>query len=451
MIATVSSLRQASQVVDWANQTHLHWGGLVMALILAYAALVLPRRWVLLPLLILACFIPSGQRLVLATLDFTLLRLMVLVVWARILSRGDWQGLRLQRLDIAFLAWAALGTLAYTIRHGTLGALIFKLGTSFDALGLYFLFRCLIRDRGDLERVPLILGILAVPVCLAFLVERATGRNLFAVFGGVPAITEVREGRLRCQGAFTHSILAGCFWASSLPLVASQWWAGGRGRVLAMTGSLCAGTIVLLTASSTPLIAVFSAFLGGLAFLFRRFLSAGRLALFVTLVVLHFVMRGPVWSLLGRADVVGGSTGWHRFLLVDAAIKHFDEWCLLGTVSTAHWGRGLTDLTNQYVLEATQGGLGQLILFVLVLALGFRAAGMASRSAWPRRAEVALAWSLGVSLFTQAVSFLGVAYFGQIWILLFLVLACLSGMQALPPDERATRARAAREPNLLNA
>ena len=42
-----------------------------------------------------------------------------------------------------------------------------------------------------------------------------------AAMGGVPEITVVREGRLRCQGAFAHPILAGCFWAEQLPLIAA--------------------------------------------------------------------------------------------------------------------------------------------------------------------------------------------------------------------------------------
>lgn len=441
-------------VSDWTNQTHLHWLGLVLTLGLGYGALVLPRSWVPLLLLTLACFVAPGQRLVLLTLDFDALRLLVLFTWLRVVVRREWKSLRFQPLDVVFLGWVLTGLMAYSIRSGTQSALVFKLGSTFDAVGLYFLFRCLIVSWNDLGRVASGLALLSVPVCAAFWIEHLTGRNLFSVFGGVPEFTLVREGRLRCQGAFAHSILAGCFWAASLPLIAACWWKGGRGRWIALIGSTCAVMIVVLCASSTPIFAAGVAILGALAFEFRRFLRVGRLAALVSLVILQLVLKGPVWSLVARVDVVGGSTGWHRFYLIDETIRHFDEWWMLGTASTAHWGRGLTDLTNQYVVEATQGGLPQLLLFLLLIGLGFRAVGRAWRSAWPNRAEVALSWALGVSLFTQVVSFIGVAYFGQIWILWFLVLACLgscgsfaathdaSSGSALPQEDKRRLPRA---------
>jgi hypothetical protein len=440
-------LLQQTQAIDWANQTNLHWLGLSLTLALGYGTWVLPRRWVPLMLLTLACFIPPGQRLVWLTLDFTFLRLLVLCAWLRVVVRREWTPFRWHALDVVLLAWAAVALAAHSLQQGTSEALIYKLGLTFDGVGLYFLSRCLVRDWEDVRRVAHNLTFLALPVCLAFVIERSTGRNLFSAFGGVPEFTEVRDGRLRCQGAFAHSILAGCFWAAAWPLMAAQWWAGGRGRRHAVLGSLCALTMIFLTASSTPVLAALCVVLGGACFLLRRFMGVGRLGLLVGVVTLHFVMKAPVWHLLGRVNVVGGSTGWHRFYLVDQTIKHFGEWWLLGTPSTAHWGRGLSDLTNQYVIEATQGGLLQLLLFVALIVLGFRAAGRAWRAAWPRRADVALSWALGVSLFTQSVAFIGVGYFGQEWILWFMALAGLASLSGAQPERvpdpaRELRARA---------
>jgi hypothetical protein len=37
------------------------------------------------------------------------------------------------------------------------------------------------------------------------------------------------------------------------------------------------------------------------------------------LAVLHFfVMQAPVWHLISRIDLIGGSTGWHRYIIFDA-------------------------------------------------------------------------------------------------------------------------------------
>ena len=46
--------------------------------------------------------------------------------------------------------------------------------------------------------------------------------------------------------------------------------------------------------------------------------------------VLHFVMNHGIWHLIARIDLVGGSTGYHRFHLIDKAIAHFGERWLVG-------------------------------------------------------------------------------------------------------------------------
>ena len=73
----------------------------------------------------------------------------------------------------------------------------------------------------------------AIPTAIIFLNEARTGRNLFAAFGGVPSLTDMREGKLRCSGAFGNSILAGCFWASLIPLMAARGFQPGANRALA--------------------------------------------------------------------------------------------------------------------------------------------------------------------------------------------------------------------------
>ena len=67
-----------------------------------------------------------------------------------------------------------------------------------------------------------------------------------------------------------------------------------------------------------------------------------------------------------------GGTGWHRGRLIDAAVKTFGEWCLLGYGGRdPGWGQytGMTwtDITNQYLLVAAQSGLGGLVAFCIML------------------------------------------------------------------------------------
>ena len=75
---------------------------------------------------------------------------------------------------------------------------------------------------------------------------------------------------------------------------------------------------------------------------------------------LQLVMKAPVWFLIGRVGVVGGSDGYHRAYLIDRCIYNFWNWWLLGTKSTNAWASAdnhLFDVTNQYVATAADGGL----------------------------------------------------------------------------------------------
>ena len=66
-----------------------------------------------------------------------------------------------------------------------------------------------------------------------------------------------------------------------------------------------------------------------------------RFGLATTVIGLHLVMKGPVWSLLehmGSDRALRKS--FHRYQLVDTFIKHFWDWWLLGTRENGSWELG---------------------------------------------------------------------------------------------------------------
>jgi hypothetical protein len=379
-------------------------------------------------MLIVACFISSVQRIAVFGLDFNLLRIMVLFGTARLLFHKEYVGFIWKPLDTAIVLWIISSMLFYTLQQGTFSAFVNRLGLGFDAFGMYFLFRCLIRDWLDVDTVIFGTLLISIPVALFFILENRTGHNVFSIFGGVPEITKVRMGRLRCQGAFSHAILAGCFWASLMPLFVAHWWKSANDKVLAITGLVTSSTIVICCASSTPIMGVLSGIIGGLLFFVRRKMRLVRWAVLLTVIALHIVMNTPIWHLVSRVSAVGGSTGWHRYNLINQAITRFDEWFLLGTKSTAHWGWGLQDMTNQYILEGTRGGFLTLCFFVAVITVAFREVGKLWRTQSYHRFRLALSWALGTSLFIHCISFIGVSYFGQIWIIWYLLLAMIGSL-----------------------
>jgi hypothetical protein len=141
-------------------------------------------------------------------------------------------------------------------------------------------------------------------------------------------------------------------------------------------------------------------------------------------------MNAPVWHLISRVNIFGSSTGWHRYHLIDQAVKHFGEWWLIGTVSTTHWDayRRLTDITNQYILEGVRGGLITLVLFVIMISLAFQGVGRLWRAVKFDKGKTIMAWALGVSLFVHCMNFIAVSYFGQIYMIFFLLLAMIASL-----------------------
>lgn len=390
-----------------------------------------PRHLAPLAFILMACLVSTAQRLVIAGLDFNFIRVLVLVGAVRVLSRREYSGFRVITTDWLLLAWGVVSVLVFTIQSGDTGGFITMGGKAFEALGVYFVCRALICRMSDLRAMARAIAIVVIPVCGFFFIEKVTGRNPFAALGGVPEVTLVRDGRLRCQGPFSHAILAGCFWAALIPMMAALFWEGSTKKFLAVIGCACAVAIIYFCASSTPVLALIVVFAGAILLPVRFYLSQLRWMTVAMLILLHIVMIAPVWHLIARVSAVGGSTGWHRYNLIDNAIERFPEWAFLGTRSTAHWGWGLQDITNQYVLEGVRGGFLRLALFVAIVVLCFRSVGRAWRMFKPYSPDFMMAWAVGVSLAVHCVSFIGVSYFGQITMLWYLTLAMAANLDSI--------------------
>lgn len=418
-----------SEETDW-GVTQLHPMGLVAVLVLGTALVLLPRRYAIIPMIVLACFIPSAQRLVIMGNDFTLLRILIVFAWTRLVIRNEFSGFRWNRLDVATTAWKVSGTLIYTLSYGTTSALVNRCGWTFDGLGMYFFFRCALREWKDVEFLIRAFMLISVPVALAFCLERATGRNVFSVFGGVPLFTDVREGKLRCQGAYSHAILAGCFWVGVMPWMLAQLINGYKW--IGAIAILAALVVVANCASSTPILAFCFMVLGMLLYFARSQLRAIRWGVFLLAIVLHFARDKPIWHLISRINVVGGSTGWHRYNIMDATIKNFDKWWLLGEKDPMSWGvSSMNDITNQYILECLRGGLLALTCFVIMIGLAFDMVGRALGACEKDDSRRLLVWSIGVSLFIHVCIYFSVSYFGQIIMLWYLTLAMIGSLPTI--------------------
>ena len=400
-----------------------------LAFIVAMAALLLalPRRLALLPIILTTCYMTFGQQIVAGGLHFTLLRVLLLVGCVRILVRREFHRLEWLRLDTLMVGWVLAGIVTYTMLWGSSDAFINRLGLAYDALGLYFIFRLLLRDLNDVVRACRLFAIALIPLAVAIAVEKLTGRNAFSVFGGVPELTAVRDGVLRCQGPFGHPILAGTFGAIWAPLFMSLWLQGKKERLLAGPGLVSAVLITFCAGSSGPLATLAAGVLGCAMWYLRNSMKTVRWAIVICLLTLALVMKAPVWFVFARVNVFSGSTGWHRANLIDQTITHFGDWWLLGAKETFSWGVWGGDITNQFILQGVRGGLITMILFIGIVVMSFSAIGRAARAVRTssRRAQL-LVWAIGATILAHVVSFLSVSYFDQNVVNWYLILAMIA-------------------------
>ena len=219
----------------------------------------------------------------------------------------------------------------------------------------------------------------------------------------------MREGKLRAQGAFQHPILAGTFGATLLPLMVGLMRMKDRGlRRIGVLGTGCAFVGLRSSEQWRAPRRPSRALAPSLLWRMRRSMHLVLLGVVVLLVVLQVGMSRPVWWIFDTIGDLTGGEGWHRSYIIDAAIRHFDEWWLAGTPVTVHWGGyppppndpNNIDLTNQFLVEAVGGGSLRLGLFLAILWTCFRGLGRAFRA---RRGSIHpdtewLAWTTGVAL-----------------------------------------------------
>src|SRR5690606_24695529 len=106
--------------------------------------------------------------------------------------------------------------------------------------------------------------------------------------------TWVRDGHLRCQGAFAHPIFAGCFFAGVLPIVIA--WARAMSRPLLGGAAVIACLLIIVASgSSTPLVGIAVAIAGWVVWHARRWIGWVVVGATAVAALAALVSEGPVW------------------------------------------------------------------------------------------------------------------------------------------------------------
>lgn len=398
--------------------------------------LFLPRHWAPLPLLVGACYMTLAQGIELGAFSFPVLRMLIVVGVLRVVIRGERVPGGLIGLDWLMVA-GVMWMLASSMFHKDPGGMfVNNLGMALNNLGIYFLVRIACQDREDVVRLAGYTAFLLVPVALEMIVEHLIVRNLFATLGGVPPVPGIREGRLRAQGPFAHAILAGTVGAVTLPLMAGLWH---EHRKRALLGMAACVVMVLACSSSGPIMSFLAGIVGLVMWRWRHRMRAVRWLLVLGYIALDIVMKAPAYYIIGRIDIVGGSTGWHRAALIESGLAHLHEWWLAGTDFTRHWmptgvswSNDHTDITNHYLALGVRGGLPLMLLFIALLVKAYSYIGQTLEAQSERPGEeLFMIWALGAGLFAHTVTMISVSYFDQSFMFLYLTLGIIGSLWAV--------------------
>ncbi len=376
--------------------------------------LFLPRKRVVLPLILIAMLGPFGQQLYVAGFHFYVGRTLIMFGWVRILfarmtsPKEEIASGGFNEIDKIFVLWALFRAAATIIEFMEFSAVTNQVAFLLDALGGYFLFRYLIRDTEDALRTAKAFTIFVIVVSMTMLNEKIRNLNVFGYVGG-RLEPFIRDGKIRSQGPFTGPIPAGTFAANLLFLV---FWARQVGASLVLTGAGLVGVVVMVitSASSTPLLTSVAAIVAIMFWPLRKSMRAVRWGLVFSLMGLQFVMKAPFWMVINHIDLVGGNSAYHRAMLIDAFVWHFWDWWLIGVRSTASWGWDMWDQANQFAAEGENGGVITFALFILLIVRCFQRLGKARVAVSGDRGKEWAFWCLSSALFTQVVSFFGISF-----------------------------------------
>lgn len=405
------------------------------------AILFFERRWALLSILAGTVYVTQGPSVAIFGINFNPIRFIELAGLTRVFLRNEHKSIRWNSMDKIFILFNIVYLLVYVVKckihPSAIDAVSYRVGYLCDAVICYILFRSLI-DSIDVFTVFVSdMILLLVPFAGLMLIEAITGHNYFSSMGGVPATPVIRDGYYRCQASFRHAITAGSVGSTLLPIFIFL-CARPEYRFRGIVGVFVSLIIVGTSHSSGPLMSAVAGVIAWTFWIIRDRMRHVRIGIVVSLVVLHLIMKAPVWFLIARVSDVTGGDGWHRANLIDQFIRNTAGWWLMGMPLelTVDWAAtvmpwGAVDITNQYVAIGLNGGILSLAMFVLYFQTCFSSIGNGLkkiRSGMKDKSLELLLWALGATLFSHMVNIVAVSYWDQFYVIWYFALASISSV-----------------------
>ena len=381
-------------------------------------------------------------------------RIVVVVLLLRCLSNDRIRSkFKWSRLD----TWVAYSMMVYVgvvlVTRPTFPAIENRGGFVMDTWLAYMVARFIITDRAELISVIKCVSIVLIPLAILGCIEALAGWQPFVPLRRFrpwnPVTGEMagymRWGLTRAVGPFNHPILFGGCFAMFLPLIYYLRHEKDHWRRLAYPLSAVAIVGALSSMSSGPWIMVIVIVFCLVMEKYKQWIRPMATFLVFLCIAIELLSNRTFYHVFASYGSMLGGAGWHRAQLIDAAIKHIGEWWLAGyrgqDPGWGHYmGMGHTDVTNEFILAGVNYGIAGIIVLCGVLVVAFRGLISASRKV-RHPAMKSLYWSLGTVLFSVAITWMSVSFFGQLMPLFYCVLGIIGSMSGLEGLRQVKKSR----------
>ena len=427
---------------------------LLLGLVASAVVFLLPPVYALIAYIVALAWYPAFLSVQLGTIDFTLRRIVIVALFAKLLLQTNLPGrFKFIWLDKLVIIYFGAQLLSGALTGTSLTAFFEnRAGGAFDMVLPYFAVRMIVQTRQQYLTLLKWVMIISAPLAVIGLYQCVTGQNLLAFLRG-PVVSEsasytskARLGLYRADTVFSHPIMYGLFFAVLGPVCAGILHSVRNHKTLYLAGLGFFAVGVFSSMSSGPLLAALLSMLFIAVWWWRKYWKP--------IVVTVIVLCGSVEIISNRHfyDVLGSftlnpRTAWYRTRLVEVALFEggmSGHWVTgYGYNADPGWGpkidgRSHTDTVNHYILVLSRYGLVGLIPFlamnIAVVRRLIRAykASTGSRDKW-------LIWCLSGGYFGLAGALMSVSLFGQGDTVYYMLLGFGSVMPSLVKASQAER------------
>ena len=388
---------------------------------------------------------PTYLAVPVGTIDFTVRRIVILAVFARMFLMTDLpKRFRFILLDKIVITYFAAQLLAGASTATSLMPFLEnRAGTIFDTVLPYFAVRMIIRDKQQYLALLKAIVIIAVPLAIIGFYECLTGKNPVGFMQKYCSWRVAEEyfpryGFFRARVTFFHSIMYGLFFAIFGPICAGVLTNVKKYKTLYCLGLGLMGVGVFSSMSSGPWLATLLAVPFIAFYRWRKHWKLAVATIILMCGLVEIISNVHFYDVFSRFTF-SPETAWYRRQLIHVALF---EGGMSGHWITGHgpftdpgWGPKImgmsgTDMVNHYLLVLSGYGLVGLVPFlamnvaVIKKLVDAYKASILNSDKW-------LIWCLSASLFGLAGAFMSVSLFGPPTTIYYMMIAFAGAMPAV--------------------